>query len=155
MKNSQEAINQRKMFLSKNGIGICDMVANCKRDKIDASDLGMTEIHLRNLLDILKTRTKITTLLFMGSNSKNGPEYLFRSHLRSQGLKLLSISNDKPRTHSFVCFNRNFKTISLISPSSAANRAIGGDSYYKYRKAQDKNYSTLDFRIEQYRKHFS
>lgn len=153
--NSYEAINQRKSFLIKNDIGICDMIDHCKRHKIDASDAGMTDIHLRNLLGVLKNNKTITTLLFMGGNSKNGPEYLFRSHLRSNGLKLELVSNNRPKIHQFFFQGRKLKTVSLISPSSAANRAIGGDENYKLRKEQDKNYSTLDFRIEQYQKHFS
>lgn len=153
--NTQEAINQRKYFLLKNGIGICDIVAFCQRKKIDASDLGMQDINLRNLLGFIQKNKEISTLLFMGGNSKNGPEYLFRSHLRSQGLRLVPVSKDPPRIHEFNFNNRKIKTVSLISPSSAANRAIGGDSYYKLRKKQDKNFTTLDFRIEQYRKHFN
>lgn len=153
--NSHEAINQRKMFLNEIGVGICDMVANCKRDKIDASDLGMKDIQLRDLLQILRKNTNITTLLFMGGNSKNGPEYLFRSHLRSHGLKMFAVSKTRPKIHQFSFDNRIIKTVSLISPSSAANRSIGGDPYYKFRKSQKRTYSTLDFRKEQYQIHFS
>lgn len=152
--NTQEAIVQRKSFLVKYGIGICDMVHHCQREKVDASDLGMTQIKLRNLLDYLKENKAITKLLFMGGNSKNGPEYLFRAQLRSMELKLTPVSSDRPKIHEFIFDDRSIRTISLTSPSSAANRSIGGDPYYKLQKSQNQKFTTLDFRIEQYRKYF-
>jgi len=153
--NTQQAIEQRKLFLNKNGIGICDMVNHCQREKIDASDLGMQQINLRNLLGFIQEKKAISTILFMGGNSKNGPEFLFRSQLRSKGLNLVSVSTDRPKIHEFIIEDRTIRTISLISPSSAANRSIGGDPYYKLQKTQNPNYTTFDFRIEQYRKHIS
>lgn len=151
--NTQEAIEQRKLFLNKNGIGICDMVNHCKREKIDASDLGMQQINLRNLLGYIREKKAISTILFMGGNSKNGPEFLFRSQLRSKGVSLIPISTDRPKIHEFIFEDRTIRTISLISPSSAANRSIGGDPYYKLQKIQNPNFTTFDFRIEQYRKY--
>src|SRR5690606_31626554 len=48
--NSEEAVIQRKAFLIEHKIGICDIVASAQREKMDASDLGMTNIKLRNLI---------------------------------------------------------------------------------------------------------
>ncbi len=39
--NTEDAIQQRKQFLTRRGIGICDVVESSRREKIDASDLGM------------------------------------------------------------------------------------------------------------------
>lgn len=154
-KNTYEAVEQRKLFLEKQGIGICDMVDQCTRKKIDASDLGMQQIRLRNLISYLKENKSISKILFMGGNSKNGPEYLFRSQLSDNGLKLTIISSERPKTHEFILDGRRIRTVSLISPSSAANRSIGADPYYKERKQSNKAYTTLDFRIEQFKKHFN
>ena len=152
---SEFAIQQRKDFLIAKNIGICDIVESCTRKKIDASDLGMENIQLRDLISYLNKLPKIDTLLLTGGNSKNGPEFLFRSQLRSKGLNLVSVSTDRPKIHEFIIEDRTIRTISLISPSSAANRSIGGDPYYKLQKTQNPNYTTFDFRIEQYRKHIS
>ena len=57
--NTNEAIQQRKSFLIKNKIGVCDIVDSCKREKIDASDLGMKHIQLRNLIAYLKQYPKV------------------------------------------------------------------------------------------------
>jgi G:T/U-mismatch repair DNA glycosylase len=152
--NSREAVEERKRFLCHEKLGICDIVASCKREKIDASDLGMQDIQLRDLLKQLVFHPTIQTLLFMGGNSKNGPEYLFRRQLRSHGLQLDRVGHDFPRKHTFRYDNREITTISLTSPSNAANRAIGSTPLYKLRKKENPAYTTFDFRVEQYRKVF-
>ena len=67
---TDDAIQQRKEFLTKNNIGICDIVESCERKKIDASDVGMENIILRNMLYFLKKYTSVHTLLLTGGNSK-------------------------------------------------------------------------------------
>lgn len=150
--NSKKAIKQRKYFLNQYGIGVCDIVAAAKRKKVDASDLGMEKIVLRDMISILEESPKVNTLLFMGGNSKNGPEYLFRRHIKEYNLKLQVISNKVPRIHEvkLPSSNRIITTVSLIAPSGAANRAIGSTKTYKLQKQKNSNYTTLDFRIKQY-----
>ncbi|MFK5879488.1 MAG: uracil-DNA glycosylase family protein [Flavobacteriaceae bacterium] len=152
--NTNEAIEQRKKILIKHKIGVCDIVDSCEREKIDASDLGMQNIQLRNLIDYLKQYPKVNTLLFTGGNSKNGPEYFFRKHLKEYGLKLELVSNETPRIHQLKLNKRTIKTISLTSPSGSANRAIGSNPSYKKMKILNSKYTTFDFRVEQYSKWF-
>jgi len=153
---TKEAVKQRTDFLREQKIGICDLVESAERIKIDASDLGMNNIKLRNLVGYLYELPHVKTLLFMGGNSKNGPEYLFRKQLRQFNLKLDLISNEIPRIHSFILpgTQRRIKTVSLTAPSGSANRAVGSLESYKKRKREDPNFNTLDFRILQYRKFF-
>ena len=155
---TRKAMKQRKEFLNSRNIGICDIVDSAKRLKVDASDLGMTDVKLRNLIDYLYKYPRIDTLLFTGGNSKNGPEYFFRRLLRSNGLHFKILSDKIPRIHQFEIgkgsVNRNIKTVSLIAPSGAANRAIGSLDSYKKAKEKDPSFTTLDFRIAQYRKFF-
>jgi len=151
------AVQQRKNFLVKHKIGVCDIVESAQRDKIDASDLGMQHIKLRNLFGYLQQYENIDTLLFTGGNSKNGPEYFFRKHLREQELKLKIVSDVVPRIHEFKLpfSNRIIKTVSLTAPSGAANRAVGSMDLYKKLKAENPIFNTLDFRIMQYREFFN
>lgn len=151
---SRAAIHARKAFLTARGIAICDIVKSAKREKIDASDLGMQEVQLRDLIAYLSDQTTIDTLLFTGGNSKNGPEYFFRRHLKSYNMSLKVVDDQVPRIHEFQLEDRTIKTVSLTAPSGAANRAVGSLQYYKDRKAANPDYNTLDFRIEQYRKFF-
>lgn len=151
---SDFAINQRKEFLINEEIGVCDIVNSCKREKIDASDIGMSEVTLRDILAYLKSYPNIQTIIFTGGNSKNGPEYFLRQVLKKEKIKYESISSEIPKVNKFEYENRTIKTISLTSPSNAANRYIGSNIEYKRKKSLDKNYSTLDFRIEQYKKVF-
>jgi len=150
------AANQRKDFLLKHKIGVCDIVASAERDKVDASDLGMQNIKLRNLLGYLNEYKNVDTLLFTGGNSKNGPEYFFRKHLKEYDLKLDVVSDIVPRIHEFKLpdSNRIIKTISLTAPSGAANRAIGSMVLYKKLKNKNPDFNTFDFRVMQYREFF-
>lgn len=152
--NSPAAVRERQDFLLRQKIGICDIVQSCRRRKIDASDIGMTDIRLRDIVQQLQLYPTVKTLIFTGGNSRNGPEYLFRQHLKTYGLRLYPISRDVPRVHQFSLAGRAHTTISLTSPSNAANRAIGSSPLYKKRKQENPAYSTFDFRVEQYRKVF-
>ncbi|MBT8272595.1 MAG: uracil-DNA glycosylase family protein [Bacteroidia bacterium] len=149
--NSQEAIDERKQFLIRHKIGVCDIVESCERDKINASDLGMRNIQLRDVIDYLKTFEKVDTLLFTGGNSKNGPEYFFRKHLKDYGLKLELVSKDTPKIHQFQLNSRDIKTVSLTSASGSANISIGSNSEYKRLKSENPGYTTFDFRLRQYK----
>lgn len=153
---TKEAIEQRKAFLKQQRIGVCDIVASAEREKIDASDIGMKNIVLRNLIGYLEKYPNISTLLFTGGNSKNGPEYLFRKHLKDNNIPLRIISNNIPRIHEFLlpATNKKIKTVSLIAPSGAANRAIGSLESYKLIKRKNSTFNTLDFRILQYQEYF-
>lgn len=95
--NTDLTIKQRKDFLIENKIGICDIVESCERKKIDASDLGMDNIELRDMLFYLKKNPTVTTLLLTGGNSKNGPEYHLRKQLKEK------------KHHSYSGFRRNTK----------------------------------------------
>ena len=151
---TEDAIAQRQKFLKQRGIAICDIVHSAKRQKIDASDLGMQDVQLRDILNYLRQYKTIDTLLFTGGNSKNGPEYFFRRLLKPQQIKLEVVSNQVPRIHEFTLDDRRIRTVSLIAPSGAANRAVGSLDSYKKRKAADPHYNTLQFRIEQYSEFF-
>ena len=151
-----EAVAERKIFLTNHHIGICDIVALARRDKIDASDLGMQQIELRDVVSVLEAHPKVETLLFTGGNSKNGPEYFFRRHLATYNLKLEVVENEVPRIHSFQLpkSKRNITTVSLTAPSGAANRAVGSLQKYKDLKNQDPSFNTIDFRVLQYQDYF-
>lgn len=158
--NSQEAIDERKQFLIQHKIGVCDIVESAERDKIDASDLGMQNIVLRDVVGYLQQYPNIDTLLFTGGNSKNGPEYFFRKHLKTYCLKLELVSNVIPRIHQFnlSCHTersrsvtRTIKTVSLTSGSGAANISISRLPLYKQLKAKNPDFNTFDFRVMQYK----
>ena len=148
--NTKQAIEQRKAFLKREHLGICDIVGAAYRDKIDASDLGMQQPELRDLLGILEQHPKVDQLIFTGGSSKNGPEYFLRKLLKKATIPLECIDNQVPRKHQFVCAGRIITTYSLTAPSGTANRAIGSMPAYKEAKAQDPRYTTFDFRVEQY-----
>ncbi|WOD42609.1 uracil-DNA glycosylase family protein [Hwangdonia lutea] len=176
--NSNEAIEERKQFLIQHKIGVCDIVESAEREKIDASDLGMKNILLRDVIGYLKQYPNIDTLLFTGGNSKNGPEYFFRKHIKDYHIKLELVSNETPRIHQFImpCYSeqseefhkdgtyhslrslrndtRIIKTVSLTSGSGAANISISRLPLYKQLKAKNPKFNTFDYRVMQYREFF-
>ena len=160
---TEEAVQQRIDFLKKRRIGICDIVESAKRSKVDASDLGMQQTQLRDLIGYLHQYPKVKTLLFTGGNSKNGPEYFFRKQLKRYQLEFKVVSSEVPRIHEFGLpvlpgkeegpansTPRTIKTVSLTAPSGAANRAVGGLPAFKKLKDQNPSFSTVDFRVLQY-----
>ncbi|MEN8799373.1 MAG: uracil-DNA glycosylase family protein [Flavobacteriaceae bacterium] len=172
---TDRAVTQRKEFLKKRRIGICDIVAMAEREKVDASDLGMKNVQLRDLVRILYDYPRIDTLIFTGGNSKNGPEYFFRRHLREYGLELVPLQTEAPRVHIVtlplayphrISALRSYaqaqhrqdarivKTVSLTAPSGSANRAIGSMKQYQFIKDKNPDYTTFDFRVEQYKPFF-
>ncbi|MEA1786836.1 uracil-DNA glycosylase family protein [Arenibacter sp. GZD96] len=153
--NTTEAIAQRQRFLKDRKIGICDIIAQAERSKMDASDIGMSRIVLRDLMLYLQKYPKIDTLLFTGGNSKNGPEYLFRKLLKEHQIRLKVTQERVPRIHEFqLKGNRIIKTVSLIAPSGAANRAVGSLQDYKKLKMRYPKMTTLDYRVLQYKEFF-
>ena len=147
----EAAIQQRKSLLEDNKIGICDMIERAYRDKIDASDIGIRDAELRPIISLLEEHTHINRILFMGGNSKNGPEYFFRKRLKSfPNIRLELVNNDVPRIHQFELNDRIIQTVSLTAPSGSANRAVGSMALYKKMKEADPNFNTIDFRVMQY-----
>lgn len=128
------------------------MIEYAYRDKIDASDIGIQNAQLRPIISILKSHQSIDTLLFTGGNSKNGPEYFFRKHLKNYpDIKLKTVSDTVPRIYQFQLEQeRIVKTVSLTAPSGAANRAVGGMTLYKKLKKENSEMTTIDFRVLQY-----
>ncbi|PVW16976.1 uracil-DNA glycosylase family protein [Marixanthomonas spongiae] len=153
---TEKAIKERKAFLREKGIGICDMVSVAYREKVGASDIGMQQASLRDLIRILQEHPTVDTLLFTGGNSKNGPEYFFRKLLKRYGITLKVIKNTVPRVHEFTLpeTSRTVKTVSLTAPSGAANRAVGSLKTYKKMKADNPQMTTIDFRVLQYGPYF-
>ena len=169
------AVKQRKDFLISRGIGICDIVASANRAKIDATDLGMSNIQLRDLVGVLYSYPRIDTLLFTGGNSKNGPEYFFRKLIREYGLEYRVKTSDVPRIHELKLpeemiipetrrngsvntmrtnAGRVISTISLTAPSGSANRAIGSMKDYQEIKNRQPDFNTFDYRVIQYAPYF-
>ena len=148
--NSVDAVEERKTFLIENKIGVFDIVQACSRNKIDASDLGMSKVELRDLIGALSEYKNVTQLLFIGGNTKNGPEYFFRKHAREKGITLDVISTRTPRQHSFEWEGREILTTSLTSSSGAANISIGSNPDYKKWKASNPEFTPFDFRVKQY-----
>ena len=154
--DTARAVEQRQHFLRSRRIGVCDIVESAQREKIDATDLGMQSVTFRNILGLLEEYPAVHTLLFTGGNSRNRPEYFMRKVLKAACIPIESLDEKVPRQNRFQLpfSGRWIKTVSLTAPSGSANRAVGSMAEYKKRKAADPHYTTLDFRVDQYRPFF-
>ena len=152
--NTPKAIQQRKDFLAAYKIGVCDIVSHCYRVKLDASDLGMQAVELRDMFYYLNQVPSVKKILFTGGDSKNGPAYFFKRYLKSKNIAWKVEQKETPKKHSFIYKNRCIETVSLIAPSGAANRAVGSLADYKRQKQIDKDFTTIDYRVLQYEKEF-
>lgn len=152
--NTDQAVEQRKHFLIKNKIGICDIVESCVRAKIDASDTGMQQIEMRDLVTVLTEHKSIDTVLLMGGNSMNGPEYLLKKQLKLKGMALVPDDAGSLKSHRFALEGREVRVHTLISPSRAANRSVGNLAEYKTMKSGNNDFTVFDYRIQQYKKFF-
>ncbi len=151
--NSDAAVNERIDYLIQHKVGICDIVESAERKKIDASDLGMSNIKLRDLIGFIRGVPRIDTILFTGGNSKNGPEYFFRRHLKTYDLKLHLIENEIPRIHEFRLDDRRIRTVSLTSCSGAANIYVSRNPLFQQLKLRNPEFNTFDFRVLQYQEY--
>ena len=76
----------------------------------------MQDVQLRDILLILKQHPKVDTLIFMGGNSKNGPEYFFPKIIKNANIPFNCLDNDVPRVNQFSWAGRNIKTYTLKHP---------------------------------------
>ena len=76
--------------------------------------------------------------------------------LRDYNVTMKTLSSIVPRNHTFQLPNngRLVKTVTLIAPSGAANRAVGSLSDYKKMKVENPALTTIDFRAKLYRPFF-
>ena len=90
MKTPTLRLNSARRVLQREKIGVCDIVGAAYRDKIDASDLGMQQPELRDVLGILKKHPTVDTLIFTGGNSKTWPRILLSEISKKRRGKLRS-----------------------------------------------------------------
>ena len=86
--DTARAVDQRQHFLRSRKIGVCDIVGAARRDKIDATDLGMQEVEMRDIVGVLNRYKKVHQLLLTGGNSKNGPKCERSAHRHHFFLRL-------------------------------------------------------------------
>ncbi|HFU76242.1 MAG TPA: uracil-DNA glycosylase family protein [Arcobacter sp.] len=153
-KNCTSEIKKRKVFLQKAKLGICDIVENCKREKVDASDIGMKEVKTRDILGYIKNYKSIETIILTGSSSTNSPLYFLKKVLKQNNISIELLKESIPKEYLFQYDNRNIIVVALTSPSNAANRFIGSNSEYKRKKALNSAYNTFEFRVDQYKEVF-
>lgn len=129
--NTLAAVKERKDALARMGVGITDIVAQCKRKNRSASDRSLYAIERKSLGLLLKQNPAINTLLYTSSfvKSEVGKE-LDQYHRSTQ----------QSRVWTLPIGEKKYTAVVLYSPSPQALRGMGADG--------------RDRRIRQYKKYF-
>jgi agmatine deiminase len=115
--NTDEAVEQRKDFLTKHKMGITDMV-DCldHSNPNSALDSDITNIKFRDVWSILLEQVSINKIFFTSHSQKNSAKQLFLDYLNQKGL---SDGYTKLDNKEIILLNnhREIELSSLISPS--------------------------------------
>jgi G:T/U-mismatch repair DNA glycosylase len=122
IKNSEEAINQRKDFLTKYRIGLVDIVLKFSRNEKNASDSNLNVQEFQNIYKILIENPQIEKVFFTGYSGSNSAESLTSTHLGEHKVYNTVLSTKTPRHKFFKINNREIHSFSLYSPSPAARK---------------------------------
>lgn len=120
--NTQAAIEQRKAFLAKRGIGITDVIKSCVHQDGKSDDLSLTEIEPQPIEQLLAEHPTIDTLIYTGrSNQNNSVMRLMNQHIAD---KHYHSSTAEPSEKSVVIGGKTYRVILLYSPSPNALRSV-------------------------------
>ena len=120
--NSLEAVQQRKVFLIQNKIGLVDIVNEFSRSNNDASDNNLHVTKFQDIYSILKNNPQIQKVYFTGYSGPNSAESLTSRHLGERKVFNTILSHNKPKHKIFKIENRPIHSYSLYSPSPAARK---------------------------------
>ena len=114
--NSEEAVDQRKKFLTKRNIGITDMIGQCIHKDGKSDDASLREITLKPLNELLLQNPKIDTLLY---TSKNIIKYV--NEVADKSYHEWETPGKKGAV---MINNKKYRVVVLYSPSPLARRKV-------------------------------
>ena len=127
--NTQTAIEQRKVFLAKRGIGITDVIKSCVHQDGKSDDISLREIEPKPIRQLLAEHPTIGTLIYTGRSSQNNSVmFLMNRHIAD---KHCHSSTNDPAQKSVVINGRVYKVILLYSPSPNALRGVDPETRLK------------------------
>ena len=134
--NTDEAVEQRKDFLERHGMGITDVVGKCVHGNGNSDDASLQDITPKPIGQLLSEHPAIDTLIYTGrSNSRNSVMYLMNRYIADKHRHLNRI--DSLAEKIVTIGGREYPVILLCSPSPNALRSVSKET-----------------RLEQYKKVF-
>jgi len=134
-RNTTEAINQRKKFLEKYGLGITDIVAECIHTNDSAIDNDLAEITRQDLGSLLAKHQSISTLIYTSEFVKKQINALLKTKH--------SIDKNNPKKQTIRIEDKIYQVKILYSPSPMARRYLGSGGDEK-RKIQYREFLMKD-----------
>ena len=131
--NTAKAVEQRKAFLEKRGIGITDVVQSCIHRDGKSDDISLQSIQPRPIGQLLLEHPSIRTLIYTGRSSQNNSVmWLMNHHIADKGYHR-SVGSQLAEKR--VVINGNaYDVILLYSPSPNALRGIDPETRFRQYK---------------------
>lgn len=123
--NTDDAVNQRKKWLTDYNIGITDVVSKCIHDGCRSDDGSLLQIVYSDIDKLLENNTKINTLICTSDFVRKHLKKIIKGKWTKLDSKLWSVDIN----------GKMYKLIVLYSPSPSALRGMGKDGCKK-RKDQ-------------------
>lgn len=115
--NSAQAVEQRKSFLAKKGVGITDIIQSCDREEEGASDDQLKNIACKEIKSLLRANTSIKTLIYTSEYVKRLMYKMYRIQHKSSGMD--------PKIKFLQWDAQLYEVRILFSPSRNALRNMG------------------------------
>ena len=132
--NTQTAIEQRKVFLAKRGIGITDVIKSCVHQDGKSDDISLREIEPKPIRQLLAEHPTIGTLIYTGRSSQNNSVmFLMNHHSVDNGRHRNSVNGLAEK--SVTIGGKKYHVILLYSPSPNALRGIDPETRLEQYKA--------------------
>lgn len=126
MTNTENAITQRKQFLTDNFIGITDVVDKCSRLNDSAEDKNLQKIEYKKLGQLLMDNPQIDTLIYTSDFVKQQVNKIFNIYHSSSG-------NTK-KEFKVKILDKPYCVKVLYSPSPNGLRNMGKDGKQRRQK---------------------
>lgn len=115
--STEKSISNIKQHLTKNGIGITDVVESCVHKNNEASDNKLENIVHKDLRKLLKDNPNVTTLLYTSTFVKKQVNDIFKTYH--------SIDKTDNRKQQLKIDGKTYDVVVLYSPSPNALRGLG------------------------------
>lgn len=113
-----EAVKERKLFLTQKRIGIYDTIYKCVRKVATSSkDSDLEVIEKTNILQLLKHHPSIHSIILTSSSGMVSAHHLFFEHLRENNIAFSVTQTKPPINGSLILNGKEIKTHTLYSTS--------------------------------------
>ena len=128
--NTEKAVEQRKVFLDKRGIGITDVVQSCVHQDGKSDDISLQSIQPKPVGRLLSEHPSIDTLIYTGRSSQNNSVMWLMNHYIADKGYHRSVGGESAEKRVLIN-GKTYRVILLYSPSPNALRGIDPETRFQ------------------------